>query len=183
MFTARTTRSHNTHQISLTLPSSFPFCPHTRPCPFRLHCPSVLSLGVLNFKSQSIAQQPFGLHAAHPRNSSLSLGSARVVLAFLRPPCPELLRLAPSGPDSFQVIKISLLSAFLRPRLALCFFCAGTAAAQQQATSTPGSDRLKSVLFMFRVRLMRLNVPVKKEPENRGSSEKQPKPKDDAATS
>ena len=30
---------------------------------------------------------------------------------------------------------------------------------------------------------MRLNVPVKQEPENSGSSEKPPKPKDDAATS
>ena len=81
----RTKHRHNRHQISLSLSSSFPFCPLTRPCPFRP--PFVPSLGVLDFKtSRSISQQPFGLHAAHSRNSSLALGScARVVIAFLRP--------------------------------------------------------------------------------------------------
>ena len=33
MFAARTTHSHNTHQIPPTPTSSFPFCPHTQPCP------------------------------------------------------------------------------------------------------------------------------------------------------
>ena len=101
IFAACTTHSHNTHQISPTLVSSFPFCPHTRPCPFCLHC--LFSLQVLDFKmSRSISQQPFGLHAAHPRNSSLSLGSACVMFAFLRPRCAQCLFCAGPAREGFS---------------------------------------------------------------------------------
>ena len=107
------TQPQHTPDLALTLPSSFPVCPHTRPCPFRLRCPFMLSLGLLHFKApRSIAQQPFGLHAAQPRNLSLSLGSACVVFGFLR------------------------------PRLAPCFFCAGTAAAAAANEHSRSSPRL-----------------------------------------
>ena len=124
----RTKHSHNRHQISLSLSSSFLFCPLTQPCSFRP--PFVPSLGVLDFQDVAVDfTTAFRL--------ACSTLAKFVFDSWLLALCSRCDRLPSAVP-----------CACLVP----CSFYAGTAAAQQ-ATSNQGLDRLKPALFVFRVRL------------------------------
>ena len=111
----RTTHSHN--QISLTLSSFSPFCPHTRPCPFRSTVCSCPFFACLTSRDRDRSHNSLSAFIQHTREIRLCL----------------LALFALSLPSFGHVLSVSC---------PVLFMCRHSSSDEQQ-----GPDRLKSALL------------------------------------
>ena len=113
----RTTHSHN--QISLTLSSFSPFCPHTRPCPFRSTVCSCPFFACLTSRDRDRSHNSLSAFIQHTREIRLCL----------------LALFALSLPSFGHVLSVSC---------PVLFMCRHSSSDEQQ-----GPDRLKSALLTY----------------------------------